>query len=82
MAGLYFAALRLIVEGPVGRWYQRKRARDGDRAKRAVIGVMRKLALALHAVGAEGKAFEAGRLFASCRLGVRRGGGQRAANRR
>jgi len=79
---LYFAALRLIVEGPVGRWYQRKRARDGDKAKRAVIGVMRKLALALYAVGAEGKAFEPGRLFPSCRLAVRRGGGTREASRR
>lgn len=79
---LYFAALRLIVAGPVGRWYQRKRARDGDKAKRAVIGVMRKLALALYAVGAEGKAFEPGRLFPSCRLAVRRGGGTREASRR
>jgi len=79
---LYFAALRLIVAGPVGRWYQRKRARDGDKAKRAVIGVMRKLALALYAVGAEGKAFEADRLFPSCRVAVKRRGVARGARRR
>ena len=60
---LYFAALRMIAQSPVGRWYRRKRAKDGEGAKRALIGVMRKLALALHAVGAHGATFQASRLF-------------------
>jgi len=74
---LYFAALRLIVEGPVGRWYQRKKAKDGEKAQRAVIGVMRKLALALHAVGARGEEFCSRRLFPGKHLAVRRRGGKR-----
>lgn len=78
---LYFAALRQIVRGPVGRWYQQKKARDGERAKRAVIGVMRKLALALHAVGSRGEEFEARRLFPGCRLAVRGAGGRRTRSR-
>jgi transposase len=60
---LYFAALRLVSRGRVGRWYQRKKAKDQERAKRAVVGVMRRLAVALYAVGAEGVAFEPKRLF-------------------
>jgi len=60
---LYFAALRLVKQGPIAWWYRRKKAKDGDRAKRAVVGVMRRLALALYAVGAEGAAFEPNRLF-------------------
>ena len=60
---LYFAALRLIAQNSVGRWYQRKKAKDGEGAKRALIGVMRKLALALHAVGTGGVPFQARRLF-------------------
>lgn len=60
---LYFAALRMIAQSPVSRWYRRKRAKDGEGAKRAVIGVMRKLAMALYAVGATGASFEASRLF-------------------
>ncbi len=34
-------------------------------AKRAVVGVMRKLVLALYQVGAKGATFEVGRLFGS-----------------
>jgi transposase len=60
---LYFAALRLIKQGSVARWYQRKKARDANAAKRAVVAVMRKLALALYQVGACGETFQAGRLF-------------------
>jgi transposase len=60
---LYLAALRLVRQGPVARWYQRKKAKDGEGAKRAVIGVMRKLALALHVVGTTQESFRAERLF-------------------
>jgi transposase len=62
---LYFAALRLVRRAGVRDWYQRKKSRDGDLGGRALIGVMRKLALALYRVGAKGEPFAAGRLFAS-----------------
>jgi transposase len=60
---LYFAVLRLVAKGPVRRWYQQKKAKDGDQAKRALIGVMRKLALALYEVGVNEESFDAWRLF-------------------
>ena len=63
---LYFSALRLVRQGDVRAWYdaQRKR-REGDRtaSMRAMIGVMRKLALALYQVGARGATFDAALLF-------------------
>lgn len=60
---LYFGVLRLVAKEPVGKWYWRKKSKDGEEAKRALIGVMRKLALALYEVGAHGQAFDAWRLF-------------------
>jgi transposase len=60
---LYLAVLRLASKGPVQRWYQQKKSKDGNGAKRALIGVMRKLALALYEVGAKGQTFDARRLF-------------------
>jgi transposase len=62
---LYLAALRLVKEAGVREWYQAKKGRDGQEAKRALVGVMRKLALALYQVGAKGATFESGRLFAA-----------------
>jgi transposase len=73
---MFFAALRWIRRGPTRRWYLRKRARDGDEAKRAVIGVMRKLAKGLHRVGMTGEPFRAERLFAG-----RSSQGRKAARR-
>ena len=61
--GLFFAARRILQTPAVRGWYEAKKARDGDQGLKAVIGVMRKLALALYAVGAQGKTFEADRLF-------------------
>jgi len=61
---LYLATLRLIQRAGVQPWYQAKKARDGDGAKRALVAVMRKLALALYHVGARGATFDARRLFA------------------
>jgi hypothetical protein len=69
---LYFAALRILQKPPVRGWYEAKKARDGDRGLKAVIGVMRKLALALYAVGAEGEEFKLERLFPG-RSGQRKG---------
>lgn len=60
---LYFAALRQVQQGGVSQWYHAKKARDGQKAKRALVGVMRRLALALHAVVIHGEAFVVGRLF-------------------
>jgi transposase len=60
---LYLAALRLVKKAGLREWYQAKKARDGNRGKGALVGVMRRLALALHAVGAKGSQFEIGRLF-------------------
>lgn len=59
---LYFAALRLVQGAAVRRWYEAKKARDGAEAKRAVVAVMRKLALAVYRVS-HGSPFEASRLF-------------------
>jgi transposase len=74
---MYFAALRWIRHGPAKRWYLRKRARDGQEAKRAVIGVMRKLAKGLHRVGTTGEPFHPGQLFAG-RLPQRRKAARRS----
>ena len=60
---LYLAALRLVKRAGVRQGYEAKKGRDGQEAKRAVVGVMRKLALALYQVGAKGATFEPSRLF-------------------
>jgi transposase len=60
---LYFAAMRTVQAEPVRRWYEAKKAKDQDRGKGALIAVARKLAMALHAVGARGEPFEPWRLF-------------------
>lgn len=60
---LYLAALRQIRNTPgVRRWYQQKKERDEGEGQRAVVAVMRKLALALYHVG-KGQPFQPGRLF-------------------
>jgi transposase len=68
---LYFAALRLVQRSGVRPWYQAKRDRDPGDARRVVVAVMRKLALALYHVGVRGEEFDPRRLFGD--LG-RRGG--------
>jgi transposase len=60
---LYLAALRLVKKAGLRAWYQAKKGRDGEEAKRAVVAVMRKLVMALYQVGAKGASFEVGRLF-------------------
>ncbi len=64
---LYLASWRLIQQAEVSAWYQAKKARDADQARRALVAVMRKLALALYQVGISGSAFDARRLFARIR---------------
>jgi transposase len=61
---LYLAALRLVKQAGVQRWYQAKKARDGNKARRALVAIMRRLALALYQVGVHGTPFDVRRLFA------------------
>lgn len=61
---LYFAALRLVQKAGVRSWYEAKKARDPDAAKRVLVALMRKLALALYQVGVQQQAFDPRRLFA------------------
>ena len=60
---LYFAAMRMVQDPAVKPWFEAKKAKDKDRGKGALIAVTRKLALALHAVGARGETFDARRLL-------------------
>jgi transposase len=59
---MYLAALRMVQDAEVVDWYEAKKKRDKGRAKGALVGVMRKLALALHAT-ARGETFDPRRLF-------------------
>lgn len=70
---LYYGALRLIRQEGVRQWYEGKKARGSDRheARRALVGVMRKLALVLYQLPADGREFEVGKLFPG--RGKRRG---------
>ncbi len=61
---LYFAALRLVQRAGVRSWYEAKKAGDPDAAKRVLVALMRKLALALYQVGVRQQAFDPRRLFA------------------
>ena len=60
---LYFTAMRAAQDPNVRRWYEAKKAKGNDQAKVALIGITRKLALALYSVGARGEPFDAWRLF-------------------
>jgi transposase len=60
---LYFAVLRLVQTCGARPWYEAKKARDEDNARRVLVAVMRKLAVALYHVGVHGEEFEPRRLF-------------------
>jgi transposase len=60
---LFFAALRLVQKCGVRPWYEAKKARDKGDARRAVVAVMRKLAVALYHVGIHQEEFQPRRLF-------------------
>jgi transposase len=60
---MYFAAMRAAQTVFVRPWFEAKKAKDKGRGNGAVIAVMRKLALALHAVGAREQPYEPWRLF-------------------
>ena len=60
---LYLAALRQVMKEPARSWYARqKQARRGN-GKPALVGIMRKLPMALYQVGARGRAFVQNELF-------------------
>jgi hypothetical protein len=60
---LYFAALRLIMRSSVRSWFEAKKRKDSGRGQAAVVGVMRKMALAVHVVATRNETFYASRLF-------------------
>ena len=61
---LYFAALRLIRRGSAKRFYECRKSQGGEAAPmRAIIGVMRRLALAVYRVGVSDAAFDDEKLF-------------------
>ena len=66
---LYLAALRWVRHEPVRSWYLRQKGPRRREAKRALIGVMRQLALAVYHVGGRGEAFDRARLFQSLTAG-------------
>lgn len=61
---LYFAVLRLVQRAGVRSWRQAKKARDPEAAKRVLMALMRKLALALYHVAVHDQEFDPRRLFA------------------
>jgi transposase len=67
---LYFAVLRLVQTCGVRPWYEAKKAHDEVAARRVVVAVMRKLAVALYYVGVHDEEFQPRRLFG--RIGGRR----------
>ncbi len=63
---LYMAALRWLKTEPVRSWYLRQKASRRGEGKAAVVGVMRKLALAfVLAFGGRGEKFDAKQLYQS-----------------
>lgn len=60
---LYLAALRWLRQEPVRSWYWRQKEQRRGEGKAAVIGVMRKLALALYRVGGRGETFDRQQLY-------------------
>ena len=60
---MYFGALRWMRDAAVKRWTIPKKARDGGKGSRAMVGVMRKLALAAWNVAVNGEEFDVRRLF-------------------
>lgn len=60
---LYLAAMRLLQTDGVGGWFEAKKKKDGDRGGKALVGVMRKLSMALYRVSVDDVAFDAAKLF-------------------
>jgi hypothetical protein len=60
---LYLAALRQVRQEPARSWYRRQKDERQGEGKPAVVGVMRKLSMALYQVGGRGQKFEAAKMF-------------------
>jgi transposase len=60
---LYFAAMRLVKTAAVAEWYAVKKEQREKGGRRALIAVMRKLALGLYVLGLGEESFDARRLF-------------------
>lgn len=60
---LYLSALRWVRDPALWAWYQAKKEKDQGHARGALVGVMRRLALALYQVSANQAPFDAKRLF-------------------
>jgi transposase len=60
---MYLASMRLLREAEVRSWFAAKKARDGGRGGKALVGVMRKLALALHRAAVDEVEFDPAKLF-------------------
>jgi transposase len=60
---LYFAAMRTSRHVEVNPWYEAKKKKENGRAGKALVAIMRKLALAMYRVGAQGASYEARLLF-------------------
>jgi transposase len=60
---LYFTALRIVQQQPVAAWHLKKKQKDKGRGSLAIVAVMRKLALALHAVTTRDEPFDLHRLL-------------------
>jgi transposase len=59
----YFTALRWLYQDPlIARWYRNKVRRDGELKGKAIVAVMRKLALSLWHI-ARGEVFDSRKLF-------------------
>lgn len=68
---LYLASIRLVQQAGVQQWYRGKKAKDGTAAKRALVAVMRKLALALYHLAVAQTPFDSRRLFAGAIAAVK-----------
>jgi transposase len=79
---LYFAAMRLVKTAEVAEWYEVKKGQRDRGGKRALVAVMRKLALALHALGVGEENFDARRLFSPAVKHSRRGARRAKKNQR
>ena len=68
---LYLAAMRMVKDNPVVRaWYESKLREPGSARVKALVAVMRKLALAVWHLGVHGGVFDASRLFDTRKLGI------------
>ena len=60
---LFFSSMRTVQQAPVKAWYEAKKRRDKNQGLCGVVAVMRKLALAVHAVTCRPDPFMLERLF-------------------